>query len=177
MVTVALIVALGLTGRALAADAEPTRACPRKTRWEILPNQTESRGAKPSPASRLKRLRASNRNIAIRACSTTNALAVLRSDFDRAEQLLTAARRNSGSDGEVRFCATYNLGWVEVLRATSSSKRTLNKRWSTCGRPPTGSRTPFACGPRVSKRGTIWRSCCGGSWSWPTRSARKKSET
>ena len=45
------------------------------------------------------------------------ALAFLDTDFDRAERYLTAARRRSGTDGDVRFRATYNLGWVEVKRA------------------------------------------------------------
>lgn len=45
------------------------------------------------------------------------ALASLDRDLERAEQLLTEARRESGTDGEVRFCATYNMGWVEVKRA------------------------------------------------------------
>ncbi len=45
------------------------------------------------------------------------ALADLDQDLDRAEQLLAEARRQSGTDGEVRFRATYNLGWVEVKRA------------------------------------------------------------
>ncbi len=45
------------------------------------------------------------------------ALPHLAKDFDKAEQLLTEARRESGTDGEVRFRATYNLGWVEVNRA------------------------------------------------------------
>lgn len=45
------------------------------------------------------------------------ALALLENDSDRAERLLTEARRESGTDGEVRFRATYNLGWVEVKRA------------------------------------------------------------
>jgi Ca-activated chloride channel family protein len=45
------------------------------------------------------------------------ALAFLDTDFDRAERWLTAARRESGTDGDVRFRATYNLGWVEVKRA------------------------------------------------------------
>ncbi|NLS95525.1 MAG: VWA domain-containing protein [Planctomycetaceae bacterium] len=46
-----------------------------------------------------------------------DALALLDNDSDRAERLLTEARRESGTDGEVRFRATYNLGWVEVKRA------------------------------------------------------------
>ncbi|MGI6420152.1 MAG: VWA domain-containing protein [Thermoguttaceae bacterium] len=45
------------------------------------------------------------------------ALACLDSDSDRAERLLGEARRRSGADGEVRFRATYNMGWVEVSRA------------------------------------------------------------
>ncbi|MBM4089026.1 MAG: VWA domain-containing protein [Planctomycetes bacterium] len=45
------------------------------------------------------------------------ALDHLDSDPDRAEQLLNQARRDAGVDGEVRFRALYNLGWVEVSRA------------------------------------------------------------
>lgn len=45
------------------------------------------------------------------------ALAYLNKDADRAERLLTEARRDAGTDGEVRFRATYNMGWVEVQRA------------------------------------------------------------
>ncbi len=45
------------------------------------------------------------------------ALAYLNKDADRAERLLTEARRDAGTDGEVRFRATYNMGWVQVRRA------------------------------------------------------------
>ncbi len=45
------------------------------------------------------------------------ALAFLDNDVDRAERYLIEARRNSGTDGDVRFRATYNMGWVEVKRA------------------------------------------------------------
>ncbi|MDD4268278.1 MAG: VWA domain-containing protein [Pirellulales bacterium] len=45
------------------------------------------------------------------------ALACLDSDPDRAERLLAEARRRSATDGEVRFRAAYNMGWVEVSRA------------------------------------------------------------
>ena len=38
-------------------------------------------------------------------------------DLDEAERLLEAARQTSGADGEVRYRATYNLGWVEIERA------------------------------------------------------------
>lgn len=44
------------------------------------------------------------------------ALACLDKDAERAERLLTEARRDAGTDGEVRFRATYNLGWVEIKR-------------------------------------------------------------
>ncbi len=40
--------------------------------------------------------------------------------LDDAERLFEAARRGARSDGEVRFRATYNLGWVEVERAEQS---------------------------------------------------------
>ena len=45
------------------------------------------------------------------------ALACLNTDLDRADRLLTSARCESGTDGEVRFRSTYNMGWVEVKRA------------------------------------------------------------
>lgn len=41
----------------------------------------------------------------------------LERDFDRAETLLTQARREAAGDGEVRYRSTYNMGWVEVNRA------------------------------------------------------------
>jgi Ca-activated chloride channel family protein len=41
----------------------------------------------------------------------------LQSDLDRAETLLTQARREAAGDGEVRFRATYNTGWLEINRA------------------------------------------------------------
>lgn len=44
------------------------------------------------------------------------AWACLDKDSERAERLLTEARRDAGTDGEVRFRATYNLGWVEIKR-------------------------------------------------------------
>ncbi|MFV2065329.1 MAG: VWA domain-containing protein, partial [Pirellulales bacterium] len=50
------------------------------------------------------------------------ALACLDSDLDRSERLLTDARRHSETDAEVRFCATYNMGWVDVRRADSQLK-------------------------------------------------------
>ncbi len=48
------------------------------------------------------------------------ALDHLTQDADRAERLLTEARREAGTDGEVRFRSTYNLGWVEVQRAAAA---------------------------------------------------------
>ena len=48
------------------------------------------------------------------------ALARLDNDLDAADQLLTAARRQAGADGEVRYRATYNLGWLEIHRADRS---------------------------------------------------------
>ena len=45
------------------------------------------------------------------------ALAYVRGDPDRAERILNQVRREAGVDGEVRFRALYNLGWVEVNRA------------------------------------------------------------
>ena len=45
------------------------------------------------------------------------ALALVQTDPDGAEELLSAARRDAGIDGELRFRVLYNLGWVEVTRA------------------------------------------------------------
>lgn len=47
------------------------------------------------------------------------ALAMLATDPDGAERYLTRARRDAGSDGELRFRALYNLGWIEVRRANA----------------------------------------------------------
>ena len=49
-------------------------------------------------------------------------LANLNQELDKAEELLTTARRESGADGEVRFRSTYNMGWVEIRRADSLIK-------------------------------------------------------
>lgn len=44
-------------------------------------------------------------------------LGQLKGDLDDAEKLFTKARLDASGDGEVRFRATYNMGWVEVNRA------------------------------------------------------------
>ena len=51
------------------------------------------------------------------------AITLLATDSDRAERYLTRARRDAGSDGELRFRALYNLGWVEVNRADALLKK------------------------------------------------------
>jgi len=45
-----------------------------------------------------------------------------RGALDDAERLLEQARSRAGADGEARFRATYNLGWVDVRRADESMK-------------------------------------------------------
>ena len=52
------------------------------------------------------------------------ALARLDNDLDAADQLLSAARRQAGTDGEVRYRATYNLGWLAIHRADRSLPET-----------------------------------------------------
>lgn len=42
---------------------------------------------------------------------------ILRKDVQFAEKLLEAARRNAGSNAELRFRSCYNLGWVKVTQA------------------------------------------------------------
>lgn len=45
------------------------------------------------------------------------AVAYVTTDPQRAERLLNASRRVAGVDGEVRYRALFNLGWVEIQRA------------------------------------------------------------
>ncbi|MCH2127273.1 MAG: VWA domain-containing protein, partial [Pirellulaceae bacterium] len=44
-------------------------------------------------------------------------LVYLDTDVDQAERLLENARRQAGTDAEVRYRAAYNMGWVEIKRA------------------------------------------------------------
>ena len=48
------------------------------------------------------------------------ALQKLDNDLDDAEELLSSARSIAKGDGELRFRATYNLGWVSIKRADQS---------------------------------------------------------
>ena len=41
-------------------------------------------------------------------------------ELDEADRLLEAARREAGHDGELRYRATFNQGWVEIQRADAS---------------------------------------------------------
>ncbi len=50
------------------------------------------------------------------------ALALLTSNPAEAERYLNRARRDAGTDGELRYRALYNLGWVEVVRADALLK-------------------------------------------------------
>ena len=45
------------------------------------------------------------------------AVAWVQADPQQAERYLNLARRDAGSDGELRYRSLYNLGWVEVSRA------------------------------------------------------------
>ncbi|MEM9367611.1 MAG: VWA domain-containing protein [Planctomycetota bacterium] len=47
-------------------------------------------------------------------------LSQIQKDLELAAQYLTSARNEAGSDGELRFRATYNMGWVEVNRADAT---------------------------------------------------------
>ena len=77
------------------------------------PNQSGSDAAK-SPSSGTDQ--AAVQPIDPRA-AYNEAVDILSSDCDQAERLLTDARREAGTDGDVRFRATYNLGIVQVERA------------------------------------------------------------
>ncbi len=48
------------------------------------------------------------------------AAAIESGDFDRAEEQLIAARSDARTDAELRFRATFNLGWVDVGRADAA---------------------------------------------------------
>ncbi len=50
------------------------------------------------------------------------AVVCIQSDPEEAGRLLAIARRDAGGDGELRFRALYNLGWVEVERADQQLK-------------------------------------------------------
>jgi hypothetical protein len=49
-------------------------------------------------------------------------LALWDADLDKIESLLQSARQDAGSDGELRFRASFNLGWVFVKRADAVMK-------------------------------------------------------
>ncbi|MHB8900528.1 MAG: vWA domain-containing protein [Thermoguttaceae bacterium] len=102
----ALLVALGAAGAAQAQQPGPPPAAPV--------------AAEPAGSSGPTQQKLSAEVQGRDARDLYNdALVDLGKDPDRAEQFLAEARRQSGTDGEVRFRATYNLGWVEVTRADS----------------------------------------------------------
>ena len=49
-------------------------------------------------------------------------VACVQADPEQAERYLNLARRDAGSDGELRYRSLYNLGWVEVARADTQLK-------------------------------------------------------
>ena len=71
-----------------------------------------------APTSKAESSKQPSRDVPVDPRSSYNdAVEILSSDCDRAEQLLTSARRDAGIDGDVRFRATYNLGMVEIERS------------------------------------------------------------
>lgn len=54
-------------------------------------------------------------------------VALMKQDLDQAEQLLQQSRRHAKVDGEVRFRTSYNLGWVDVIRADRSLESDPNQ--------------------------------------------------
>ena len=105
----ALLLAVATTCTACAAEA-PTSDTPAAVSADGVVEASEedtTTKQKPAPAMEDR----DPRDI------YNEAIALLDTDFDRAERMLTTARRESGTDGDVRFRATYNLGWVEVKRA------------------------------------------------------------
>ncbi len=110
--TAAVLIALATTLPGYGQDASPDDAPPAVTADGVT-DASESENvpeAKTGPDLEDRDLRD----------IYNEALAFLDTDFERAERWLTAARRESGTDGDVRFRATYNLGWVEVKRADKS---------------------------------------------------------
>ena len=45
---------------------------------------------------------------------------LLADGLEESDRLLESARQDAGSDGELRYRATFNLGWVEIARADAS---------------------------------------------------------
>lgn len=99
---------------------EPARAGPASTATgEKTPDalfQGDAGAAEQSPAPE-------EENLTPRA-AYNRAVAYVSTDPDRAERYLNQARRDAGSDGELRYRALYNLGWVEVSRADALLKDT-----------------------------------------------------
>ncbi len=52
-----------------------------------------------------------------RAAYNSGLSSLLDKDIDESERLLESARQDAGSDGELRYRATFNLGWVEIEKA------------------------------------------------------------
>jgi len=104
----AILMSVSLPSAAWAVGDQSSPAAPSATTDETLRNQDESDETEPQPELAIPEhpRRAYN-----------DSLARLDGNLDAADQLLTAARRQAGGDGEVRFRATYNLGWLEIRRA------------------------------------------------------------
>ena len=96
-----------LGGFAASAQAQPATTATHQSPAEATsaaPQETSE--SSPSPTTVTQPRDAYNEG-----------LALLDTDLEGAERWLNVARRDAGTDGEVRFRATYNMGWVEVKRA------------------------------------------------------------
>lgn len=108
------------TATAVTAQAPPPTAPPATTSSEAA--QPDDATTYPAPAAGTSDTSQSPPNDAIDLTLPprtlyNSALAWLDNDLDRAEEYLNAARGQAAEDGELRFRALYNLGWVEIHRA------------------------------------------------------------
>ncbi|MHB8867001.1 MAG: vWA domain-containing protein, partial [Pirellulaceae bacterium] len=118
-------------GFALAASAGTLHAQPSPTAPQAspqpaaVPAQTaleeqvlaSDRPVSDEPAVEQKEVPASEEEGLTPRAAYNRGVPYVQSDPQQAERYLNLARRDAGSDGELRYRALYNLGWVEVARA------------------------------------------------------------
>ncbi len=112
--SLALLIAV-LAAASAAAQPKPSDGKPATVPADGVQKATPA--DKPAPDRKPAEQESAEREPGAPRAVYNEALAYLNKDADRAERLLTEARRDAGTDGELRFRATYNMGWVEVQRA------------------------------------------------------------
>jgi len=103
-----LFLGLVLGGGAPETWAQTQAEPPPAAEGEIIQTDT------PGEASARERISVPEQP---RAAYNGGLSALLADDLDESERLLEAARQDAGSDGELRYRATFNLSWVEIEKA------------------------------------------------------------